>query len=103
MNKRHSYQNGVPTFDDAPYVQWEGLYVQYNPFVPTTFNWPKPAGPPRGLCDLLETAAPGQSQCTVRQQTQMCRTVITNKGAICAGPGSTVNMSNGKVSNPCVV
>ncbi len=103
MNKRHTYQNGVPTYDDAPYVQWEGLYVQYNPFIPVSVNNPRSRSPPQGLCDLLVMKAPGQNPCTVRQQTQMCRTVITNKGAVCAGPGSTVNMSSGEVSNPCVV
>ncbi len=103
MNKRHSYQNGVPTFDDAPYVQSEGLYVQYNPFISTSVNNPKPRTPPQGLCDLLDERVPGQNMCTMRQQTQMCRTVITNRGPVCAGPGATVNMNNGTVDKACVV
>lgn len=99
--KRFTFQNGVPRYENTPYVQNEGLYVQYNPYVETQVNFPKALPPPSGL-NLLLAESFGNHGCTTRQSTQMCRTVITKKGPVCAGYGATVNVSTGEVSKACV-
>ena len=103
MSRVKPYSNGVPNFGQQPYVQWDGLYVQYNPFIPSTFNYPKPAQPPQSLWALLSEEKAGGTPCTDRQASQMCSTVVTNKGQVCAGFGSLIDMGTGRVSLKCPV
>lgn len=99
--KRFTFQNGVPRYENNSYVQNEGLYVQFNPYVVTDVNHPVAPAPPQGLSILLNESF-GNGGCTLRQSTQMCSTVVTQKGLVCAAQGGTVNLSTGNVSKPCV-
>lgn len=101
MNRTRSNQNGVPVYNDAPYVNWNGMYSDFNPYIPVTFNHPRPAPPPVSLCLLLNSSE--NKPCSTKQATQACRTVLTDKGLICSGLGGIVDIKKGTTTAQCPI
>ena len=95
-------QNGVPVIEH-PYVKVDpaARYVSYNPYKQWLVN-SLPLDERPDYLRFESTALPcGPALCTPLQYSRGCRSVVTDKNAICVSLGATIDYEEGTASKMC--